>query len=95
MKTDVSHTSIAAHRDLDLGFKQHQVLTAIRQLNAAGKPASCETICGKLGYTPNRVTGRINELRKMGAIQYDGFTKSSFGRNVETYKIQMKGQQRL
>jgi Mn-dependent DtxR family transcriptional regulator len=93
MKASV--TSIMAYHDLKLGMRQHEVLRAIQQLNQLGKPASCEAVSDHLGYTPNRVTGRISELRKKGAIKYDSFTKSKFNRNVETYALVSKGQQSI
>ena len=90
MKASV--TSILAYHDLDLGSKQLEVLRTIQLLNTARVPASCEAICGALGYTPNRVTGRIKELMNKGAIDYDSFTKSKFNKDVQTYKLVEKGQ---
>lgn len=95
MKKDVSVTSIISFYDLDLGEKQYEVVSAVRDLQGRGVPVSCENICKHLGYTSNRVTGRLTELRKMGAIDYDGFTKSQFGRSVECYKLVKKDQQTL
>lgn len=92
MKTDVSHTSIMAYHDLDLGQKQYEVLKAISHLETIGTPASCENIAKYLGYEKNRVTGRLAELRDKGAIEYYGFTKSSFNKNVEVYRLVSKGQ---
>jgi len=95
LKTDVSHTSISAYSELSLGYKQYEVLKAIKQLNHRMTPASCEAVSDHLGYTPNRVTGRITELMKKGAIKYDSFTKSKFNRNVQTYKLLNIGQQSI
>lgn len=92
MRTDVSVTSIVSFYNLNLGAKQYEIASAVRDLQGRGTPVSCENICKHLGYTPNRVTGRLKELRAKGAIEYDGFTTSSFGRNVETYRLITKGQ---
>lgn len=95
MKKDVSHTSIIAYYDLDLGEKQFQVASAIRDLQGRNIPASCESIADYLGYEKNRVTGRIKELRDKGAINYAGFTKSKYNKNVECYQLVTKNQQGL
>lgn len=92
MKTDVSATSIISFYDLDLGARQYEVVSAIRDLMGRNIPASCESIGKHLGYTPNRVSGRLRELEKKGAIAYDGFTKSSFGKDQQCYKLVIKGQ---
>lgn len=90
-----SVTQVMAYHDLDLGQKQYEVLKAISHLNTIDTPASCENIAKHLGYEKNRVTGRIAELRSRGAIEYYGFTKSSFGKNVECYRLVNKGQSNL
>ena len=95
MKTDVSVTSILSYHSLDLGPKQLEVLRAIQHLETLGRPTSCEEICKLLDYTPNRVTGRIKELKNKGAIEYHGFTKSSFNRDVECYRLINRGQNNL
>lgn len=92
MKTDVSTTSIISFYDLDLGARQYEVVSAIRDLQGRNIPASCESIGKHLGYTPNRVSGRLRELEKKGAITYAGFTKSSFGKDQQCYKLVTKGQ---
>ena len=95
MKTNASVSQIMAYHDLDLGHKQYEVLRAISHLETVGTPASCENVARHLGYEKNRVTGRIAELRDRGAIQYNGFTKSLFNKNVEQYKLVVKGQNSL
>ena len=95
MKTNASVTQILAYHDLNLGHKQHEVLRAIQHLEILGTPASCENIAKHLGYEKNRVTGRISELRAKGAIEYHGFTKSSFNKDVECYRLLVKGQPSL
>lgn len=95
MKTNASVTQIMSYHDLDLNHKQHEVITAIRDLQTVGKKASCESIADHLGYEKNRVTGRIAELRDKGAIDYDGFTLSKYNRNIECYKLVAKGQSSL
>lgn len=95
MKTDVSATSIISFYDLDLGARQYEVVSAIRDLMGRNIPASCESIGKHLGYTPNRVSGRLRELEKKGAITYDGFTKSSFGKDQQCYKLVVTGQSSL
>ena len=95
MKTDVSHTSIISFYDLNLGERQYEVVAAIRDLQGRGAVVSSESIGEYLGYTPNRVSGRLTELRKKGAIEYHGFTTSKFGKSLECYKLVTKGQQSL
>lgn len=95
MKTNASVTQIMAYHNLDLNNRQYEVIQAIRELITIGKKASCEAIADHLGYEKNRITGRIAELRTKGAIDYDGFTTSKYGRNVEAYKLLNKGQNSL
>ncbi len=95
MKKDVSVTSIISFYGLDLKGKQYQVACAVRDLQGMGKEVSCESIGEYLGYTPNRISGRLTELRKKGAIEYNGFTKSSFGKQTECYKLVTRDQQTL
>lgn len=95
MKTDVSVTSILAYHDIELGAKQLEVLRALQHLETIGKPTSCEGVCEYLGYTPNRVTGRIKELLKKGAIEHHGFAKSKFNKDVQCYRLISKGQNSL
>lgn len=95
MKTDVSVTSINSFYQLNLGARQYEVVAAIRDLQGKGIPASCESIGKHLGYTPNRVSGRLRELEKKGVISYDGFTKSSFGKDQQCYKLIKSGQNSL
>lgn len=90
-----SVTQILSFYGLDLGARQYEVVSAIRDLQGRGIPASCESIGKHLGYTPNRVSGRLRELEKKGAITYDGFTKSSFGKDQTCYKLVVKDQQTL
>ncbi len=92
---DTAVTSIMAYHDLNLGLKQYEVVKAVSHLQTIGRPVSCENVCKYLGYTANRVTGRLKELRDLGAITFDSFTKSSFGKSVETYKLVTKGQENL
>lgn len=89
---DVSHTSIISFYDLDLGAKQYEIMMAIRDLEGRGIPVSSESVGDYLHFTPNRVSGRLTELRKKGAIEYHGFTKSRFGKNLECYRLIKKGQ---
>lgn len=95
MRIDQSHTAIISFYGLDLGARQYEVASAIRDLEGRGIPASCENIGKYLGYTPNRVSGRLKELRAKGAIEYHGFTTSSFGKQQECYKLVTRDQQRL
>lgn len=95
MKKDVSVTSILAFYDLPLNDREYEVATAIRDLDARGVPVSCENIGKHLGYTPNRVSGRLTELRKKGAIVYNGNTVSQFGKYQDCYKLVTRDQQSL
>lgn len=95
MKTDVSTTSILSFYSLDLSARQFEISAAIRDLQGRNIPASCESIGKHLGYTPNRVSGRLRELEKKGAIAYAGFSTSSFGKSIQCYKLVVKDQQSL
>lgn len=92
MKKDVAVNSILAFYDLPLNEREYEVASAIRDLEARGVPVSCENIGKHLGYTPNRVSGRLTELRKMGAIVYNGNTLSRFGKTQDCYKLVTRGQ---
>lgn len=92
---DTAVTSILSFYSLDLGARQFEVASAIRDLQGRNIPASCESIGKYLGYTPNRVSGRLRELEKKGVITYAGFTKSSFQKDQQCYKLVEKGQNKL
>lgn len=68
MKTLFTQTSLWAYDNVKttLGERHHQVLHALGDL---GEATNGE-IGQRLGWTPNRVTGRVNELRKKGKVEY-------------------------
>ena len=65
-----------------LGEHQARVLTVIIEHG----PISCGRICKVLGWTPNRVTGRIAELRDMGRVVEAGTEVSEFNKRVCRYR---------
>lgn len=80
----VSNTSREAYHSVEkMGDKQRIVLGAIE----ANQPVHNERIADLLGWEINRVTGRVNELSKMGKIKQDGhqFTKS--GRRAKAWVV--------
>lgn len=90
--TNYSVTQVLAYHSVDLGHRQHEVATAIRDITARSKKASCESIAEYLGIEKNMVTGRLKELMVKKCIDYDGFTESKYHRQVECYKLAPMGQ---
>lgn len=52
----------------DLGERQVRVLRAIRRLG----PSTTDELCVYFGATPNQISGRLTELKKMGYIKETG-----------------------
>jgi len=64
----VAPTSIKAYREEvepTLGARQAQVLAVL-----AGRSMTNGEIGAALGWTPNRVTPRVHELRQLGRVEY-------------------------
>ena len=61
----IASTSLFAYRSINnIGDKQSKVLEKIEEL----QPCSNKQIARSLNWEINRVTGRVNELAKMGYI---------------------------
>ncbi len=74
MITNMQDTSLDAWSGIiqSLGPKQQIVFEALQN-----NPASNRTLSKRIGWEINRITGRVNELRKKGLvkrmfIEYDG-----------------------
>jgi len=82
--SNVQYTSLLAYMDVlqDLGDKQRQVFKALCNI----QPASNRQIALYLGWSINRVTPRVLELRKLGKVTDWGFI-SECGRRVFAWKI--------
>jgi len=87
MKTHVQDTSLAAYRKEvrpTLGRRQE----AVYRLLSADGPLSNMEIAQRLGWSINRVTGRVFELRKSGRIEFrQKRTCRSTGRMVRVWGI--------
>lgn len=58
---------------IDLGDRQVLVLRAIRRLG----PSTTDELCIHFGATPNQISGRLTELKKMGYIKETGETRKT------------------
>lgn len=84
----ISNTSREAYKSIvNIGSKQWQVLEAIKDHG----PIDNEGIARILGWPINRVTGRVNELCKKGAIKHDGYTTTSSQRRAKVWTIDEEG----
>lgn len=80
----MSYTSQLAYDSVqDLGAKQSEVLGRIEEL----QPCSNKTIARSLGWEINRVTGRVNELAKMGIIKSEKVARNEAGRLEKLWEI--------
>lgn len=83
----MAHTSRLAYESVkDLGNKQMEVLGKIEEL----QPCSNKKIAESLGWEINRVTGRVNELAKMGLIKTEKVARNSVGRLEKLWEINEK-----
>ena len=80
----MKQTSLDAYENVNLGLNQTFVLNTIKKFNY---PLSDRNIANHLGWTINRVTGRRNELVKLGLIESAGTQKNEFNRSVHTWKL--------
>jgi len=76
MQTNVHENSLIAYDDLKITDRQQEVVNVLRIL---GK-ATDKQIANYLGYTTNRVTGRITELRDRGIVIETGSVIGEFGK---------------
>lgn len=83
----IAFTSRLAYESVtELGNKQYEVLTKIEEL----QPCSNKKIAKALGWEINRVTGRVNELAKMGLIKSEKVARNSLGRLEKLWEISEK-----
>lgn len=66
----------------DLPASRRKVYEVIERVG----PISTGRIASILGWTPNRVTGRVYELRDMGRVVEAGTETSEFGRACVCWK---------
>lgn len=80
----VATTSKQAYSSLKkMGEKQRAVHEALGEMGVACN----QDIADHLGWTINRVTGRMNELRTMGYVELHGIKVNQFGNNVKTWRV--------
>ena len=80
----VAQTSLFAYRSIvGLGDKQSLVLTKIEEI----QPCSNKQIARSLGWEINRVTGRVNELAKMGLIKTERMRINETGRPEKMWEV--------
>lgn len=80
----VASTSLFAYRTIaNLGNKQATVLEKIEEI----QPCSNKQIAKSLGWEINRVTGRVNELAKMGFIKTERTAVGETGRPEKVWEI--------
>lgn len=80
----VASTSLFAYRTIsNLGEKQSKVLEKIEEM----QPCSNKQIARALGWEINRVTGRVNELAKIGLIKTEKIAKGETGRPEKLWQI--------
>lgn len=83
----IAFTSRLAYESVaELGNKQYEVFTKIEEL----QPCSNKKIAKSLGWEINRVTGRVNELAKMGLIKSEKVARNSLGRLEKLWEISEK-----
>lgn len=80
----VAGTSLFAYKSIvNLGAKQTTVLEKIEEL----QPCSNKQIARALGWEINRVTGRVNELCKLGLIKTEHTAVNDTGRPEKLWEI--------
>lgn len=80
----IADTSLYAYRSINnLGDKQATVLEKIEEI----QPCSNKQIARSLGWEINRVTGRVNELAKMGLITTKGAAIGEMGRPEKMWEL--------
>lgn len=84
VKMGIAFTSRLAYDSVqELGNKQAEVLEKIEEL----QPCSNKEIAKALGWEINRVTGRVNELAKMGIIKSEQVARNNIGRLEKLWEI--------
>lgn len=80
----LAFTSRIAYESVqELGNKQMEVLEKIEEI----QPCSNKDIAKALGWEINRVTGRVNELAKMGIIKSERVARNDIGRLEKLWEI--------
>lgn len=81
----ISHTSREAYGSISkkLGEKQQIVLEALGELGVANNRG----IASQLGWEINRVTGRMNELRKLGRVELAHTSVSETGVKNKYWRV--------
>lgn len=80
----IAYTSGLAYASIQqLGNKQSEVLSKIEEL----QPCSNKQIARALKWEINRVTGRVNELAKMGLIKSERMARNSIGRLEKLWEV--------
>lgn len=80
----VSLTSLMAYHSIKhIGDKQLTVLAKIEEI----QPCSNRQIAQSLGWEINRVTGRVNELAKMGLIKTEHMRPGMTGRSEKVWEV--------
>lgn len=80
----IARTSRLAYESLnDLGNKQTEVLIKIEEM----QPCSNKQIAKALGWEINRVTGRVNELAKLGYIKSERMARNDVGRLEKLWEL--------
>ena len=80
----IAYTSVLAHNSIqNLGSTQMEVLLKIEEI----QPCSNKDIARALKWEINRVTGRVNELAKMGLIKSESLARNDIGRLEKLWEI--------
>jgi len=82
----VHQNSIESYYGVNLSQRQTEVVSALIALGRA----TDEQIAKQLGYTVNRVTGRIAELIEMGLVHEVGSVIGNFGKQVRVCEVKKK-----
>lgn len=78
----IAETSRLAYQSIkELGNKQRQVYDVIKEY----EPVTNEQIADLLGWSINRITGRVNELAKMGYVVQHGYGRTRAGRTAKQW----------
>lgn len=80
----VANTSLLAYKSIvNLGNRQATVLEKIEEI----QPCSNKQIARSLGWEINRVTGRVNELAKLGLIKSERTEIGETGRLEKVWEL--------
>ncbi len=88
-------TQALSYHSVDLKGRKWDVIRAMRDLSVKGVPPSRENIAHEAGMKESSACARIKELENEGLVRVHSFTKSSSGKQVQTYILVEKGQMGL